>query len=299
MKVFDLHTDILYDVYTYALAGDLERFTDYHLPQLKESIVTGGIWTLYSPDKFDLLEAVKLALSALPENALSLFSVVLGFEGLVNLKNYEDIVLFYNMGFRHASLTWNEENAYATGVAGNPDRGLTAEGRKLIEKMDELGMIIDLAHLNEKSFFDILHTGRKNIIFSHGNIKSLRNHRRNLSDDQLAALKEAGGLLGLTAAGSFVAEKKEERTADNFLNHVDKAVAIMGIDNVGFGFDFMDYFTEDFPDSNLRDVPDVTHVSLIVNGMGRRGYSKEEINKICYDNFYKRYKTKLYKELIK
>ena len=295
MKIFDLHSDMLYDLYAHKIKGVSNRFIDYHWPQLNSSLVEGGIWAFYSPDDFDLYKAVQIALSALPDNVLSSFNVVLGFEGLRNLASVDDIERFYRLGFRHASLTWNEENRYATGVKGNPNRGLTTEGKKLLNKMDQLGMIIDLAHLNEKSFYDIIDIGCRNIIFSHGNLKSLCDHPRNLTDDQIKALKQVDGLLGLTLAGNFVTKMKEEQTVDRFLDHLDRAVDLIGIENVAFGFDFMDYFTEDFPDSNLRDVTNVRDVHLIIGGMRMRGYSTDYIEKICYKNFYSRYQSKIYR----
>lgn len=293
MKIFDLHTDILYDLYIQKEKGVEGRFASYHREQLKSSPVVGGIWTLYSPDDFDLKTAVATALSELPAPAFSEFEIVLGFEGLRNLPAAPEIEYFYRLGFRHASLTWNEENRYATGVKGDPDRGLTAEGKRLLDKMDELGMIVDLAHLNEKSFYDVIARGPRNVIFSHGNLKAVCDHRRNLTDEQVKALKNAGGLLGLTLAGNFVSRKREEQTLEYFLNHLDHAVKLIGVDNVAFGFDFMDYFTEEFPESNLRDVVDVTRAGLIVEGMRRRGYGEEEIAKICYKNFYNRYQDKI------
>lgn len=295
MKIFDLHSDILYDLYAHCIKGNNNRFNDYHLPQLSDSIVEGGIWALYSPRDFDLQAATKLALSAIPKTIYSRYQIVLGFEGLRNLPSSGSIEDYYKIGFRHASLTWNEENRYATGVKGNPNRGLTASGRRLLHKMNDLDMIVDLAHLNEKSFYDVIAFGCRNIIFSHGNLKSLCNHPRNLSDDQLKALKEANGLLGLTLAGNFVAKNKAEQTVGRFLDHIDMAVRLIGIDNVAFGFDFMDYFTEDYPDSNLRDITDVRFVYKIVDGMRQRGYNEIEIAKITYMNFYNRYQTKIYR----
>ena len=77
------------------------------------------------------------------------------------------------------------------------------------------------------------------------------------------------------------------------MNHVDYAVSVMGIDNVCFGFDFMDYLS-DFENANVSEVPDATKVHLIIEGMEKRGYSKEDIKKISWDNFYNRFKNKLF-----
>jgi len=292
MKIFDAHSDMLYDLYTKSIKGIKNRFLDYHVPQLKSSLIKGSVWTMYSPDDFDLIQAVKIAIEEIDLKELPDFKVILGLEGLRNLKAVEDIEVLYNLGIRHAMLTWNEENRYATGVKGEKDHGLKKEGIRLLKKMEELDMIIDVAHLNEKSFYEVLEVTNKNIIFSHGNVKSVCDHPRNLTDDQLKRLKEVDGLFGLTLAGNFVCGNKDEQDSEHFLNHLDKAVEIMGIDNVMFGFDFMDYISE-FPNSNIKDVPNATYAHLIVEGMRHRGYNDTDISKICYDNFYNRYHDKI------
>lgn len=292
MKIFDAHSDLLYDLYTKKINNINNRFLDYHVPQLQSSVIKGAIWNMYSPDDFNLIEAVKIALGEIRMEYLPCFKVILGLEGLRNLEKIEDLDLLYKIGFRHAMLTWNEENNYATGVKGDSNRGLTTEGRKLIRKMESLDMIIDVAHLNEKSFYDVLNYTNKNIIFSHGNLKSICDHRRNLTDEQLIALREANGLFGLTLANNFVSKNPDEQDLEHFLNHLDKAVGIMGVDLVMFGFDFMDYLSE-FPNSNISDVSDATKAYRIIEGMKKRGYLEEDIKKICYDNFYNRYYKKI------
>lgn len=295
MKVFDAHTDILYDLYISKKNNIERRFVDVHVKQLQNSVIKGGLWTLYSPDKFDLIEAVKIALAEIDMSYLPGFELVLGLEGLLNLEKVEDIDILYNLGIRHAMLTWNEENKYATGVAGPKEHGLTSEGKKLLDRMIELDMIIDVAHLNEKSFYDVLSYTNKNIIFSHGNVKDLCDHRRNLTLDQLKALKEADGLFGLTLAKNFVSKEVDKQTLSYFLDHVDYAVEVMGIDNVMFGFDFMDYLEEGFNDANLREVNSAPDAYKIVEGLKLRGYSDEDIKKICYNNFVNRFKRHIIK----
>ena len=292
MKIFDIHSDMLYDLNKQSLLGNHTRFKDYHVPQLQNSCIKGAVWTMYSPDDFNLLKAVKRAISKIDLQELPGFEVILGLEGLRNLEKVEDINKLYKLGFRHAMLTWNEENKYATGVAGDANRGLTEEGTLLIKRMEELGMIIDLAHLNEKSFYDVLKIASKNIIYSHGCVKDICNHRRNVTDEQMIALKAVDGLLGLTLAKNFVSPIEEEKDLEHFLNHLDKAVDVMGIDHVCFGFDFMDYLSE-FPNDNIIDVPNATKAYRIIEGMRKNGYSEEEIEKICWSNFYHRYQDKI------
>lgn len=290
MKIFDTHTDILYDLYMSKKKGIENRFVDVHVKQLKSSVIKGGLWTMYSPDEFNLVESIKIALAEIALSYLPGFSLMLGLEGLLNLKEAEDMNALYNLGIRHAMLTWNEENKYATGVAGAKDRGLQDEGKKLLEIMMALDMIIDVAHLNEKSFYDVLDYTNKNIIYSHGNIKYICDHRRNLTLEQMQALRRADGLFGLTLAKNFVSKNEKEQDLEHFLNHVDEAIKVMDIDHVMFGFDFMDYLTDDFPNANIIDVGSAPFAYRIIEGLKMRGYSNTDINKICFNNFHSRYK---------
>ncbi|OLA10435.1 MAG: hypothetical protein BHW12_02715 [Coprobacillus sp. 28_7] len=292
IKIFDTHSDMLYDLDRKQKRGIEHQFENFHVKQLKNSVITGGIWTMYSPDEFDLIEGLKNALRQIHMEYLPGFKVILGLEGLRNLKKVEDIDIIYNMGFRHAMVTWNEANEYATGAKSDPQRGITLKGKQLYKRMQELGMIIDLAHLNEKSFYEALEIVDKNIIYSHGLCKALCDHPRNLTDDQMRALKKVDGLFGLTLANNFVSKDEEKQDLEHFLDHVIHAKEIMGIDNLCFGFDFMDYQPE-FPNSNIKEVPDATKAYRIIDGLRSRGFSEEEIEKICYSNFVNRYKDKI------
>jgi len=166
-------------------------------------------------------------------------------------------------------------------------------GIKLLKQMEKLGMIIDVAHLNEKSFYDVLALTDKNIINSHGNVRALCNHPRNLTDDQMRALRKADGLMGLTLAGSFIDSNPAKRTVERFIDHIDHALAIMDEDHICFGFDFMDYLDEDFPNGNIEEVNNATLVYRISEGLKRRGYTDEQIEKMSYRNFYQRYQDKV------
>lgn len=290
-KIFDCHSDMLYDIWTRHAQGVENRFTNYHANQLRNSVIKGALWTMYSEFDFDIIEACKIALDDLKKEkneCLPDFKVILGLEGLRNVHSIGELDKLYEMGFRHAMVTWNEENKWATGAKSNPERGFTSEGIELLKHMEELGMIIDLAHTNEKSFWDALKVVKKNIIYSHGLCKKYGNHVRNLNDEQLKALKDVDGLFGITLAASFINEDKEKRTFEVFMKHVKHIIDIMGVDNVCFGFDFMDYLNE-FPNCNLVDIPDATFAFRAIDGLKSLGLSDEDIDKICYNNFYNRY----------
>ncbi len=290
VKIFDNHTDILYDVYQSYLKKDLTRFNKYHYPQLKDNII-GGIWTLYSPNDFNLLEALKISKSLIN---LKDFKVILGIEGLRNLKDLNELKEIYNLGFRHIMLTWNEENKYATGIKGDINRGLTKEGFQVLDFMIKHEMIIDLSHLNEKSFFDVLNYTNKNILVSHSNIKKFCDHPRNLSKKQLLKLKEANALVSLTLVGGFISKDKEKRTLDEFMKHLKYVIELLGIDNVSFGFDFMDYFSYQST-ANIEEVKDASMINNLIIKLKEKGYTKTEIEKLTYYNFYNRFKKHIIK----
>lgn len=291
IKIFDAHTDILFDCYNAYLNNDSNRFKNYHDKQLKNN-VEGGIWTVYSSYDFDLLKALKKSKELVD---LKNYKVILGIEGLRNLKSVNDLDEIYNLGYRHMMLTWNEENKYATGIKGDINRGLTKKGYEVLDFMIKNDMIIDLSHLNEKSFYDVINYTNKNIICSHSNIKELYNHPRNLTKDQLVKLKEANGLLGLTLVGGFLSDKDNFKTLDEFFKHLKYAINIMSIDNVCFGFDFMDYFNYD-KTANLEEVKSANDLNYFIKRLKEEGYSDKDINKLTYENIYNRFKRHIIKK---
>jgi membrane dipeptidase len=163
--------------------------------------------------------------------------LVLSMEGVEPLEGdpgaFDD---WYGRGVRVVSLTWNHANDFAGGI-DTPTRGLTGRGRALVRRFGELGVFLDLAHASEQSWRDVL---EEEVPFSvtHAGCRAVRDHRRNLADWQLEALAERGGVLGLMAIGKFI--DPEGPTISRWLDHLDHAVAVMGIDHVGLGADFVD-----------------------------------------------------------
>ena len=119
------------------------------------------------------------------------------------LKDDIDLIeKFHNdIGLRHASLTWNERNMLASGV-DDPQNGVTDLGGKAIEKIEELGILLDVSHLNEKSFWDVVKIAQGPIIASHSNAKKFANVKRNLDDNQLLAIAKSDGLVGIQIKNS-------------------------------------------------------------------------------------------------
>jgi membrane dipeptidase len=143
---------------------------------------------------------------------------------------------WYGRGVRSASLTWNHANEFAGGIR-TPAQGLTDRGRALVRRFGELGVALDLAHASEQTWHDVL---AEEIPFSvtHAGCRAVCDHPRNLADWQLEALAERGGVLGMMAL-PFVVDP-DAPTLSRWLDHFDHAVAVMGIEHVGLGADFVD-----------------------------------------------------------
>ena len=163
--------------------------------------------------------------------------LVLSMEGVEPLEGdpraFED---WYARGVRSVGLTWNHPNEFAGGIE-SPTTGLSERGRTLVRRLAELGVVLDLAHASEQTWRDVI---VEEVPFSvtHGCCRAVRDHPRNLADWQLEALAERGGVLGLMAIAFFV--DPEAPTVARLLDHVDHAVAVMGIEHVGLGADLIE-----------------------------------------------------------
>jgi membrane dipeptidase len=193
---------------------------------------------------------------------------------------------WYERGVRGATLTWNHANDFAGGV-DTPKRGLTGRGRALVRRFGELGVVLDLAHASERTWRDVLEEDVA-LSVTHAGCRAVRDHPRNLADWQLEALAERGGVLGLIAIAKFV--DPEAPTLSRWLAHVDHAVAVMGIEHVGIGADFVDQLRTD------ARADDKSHLGLegftgpadypgVVAALRGRGYQGERLEAILNGNW--------------
>ena len=314
---FDAHGDIWTDVTHHYLNGESDIFRKYHYDRFKKGQIEGGIFVIWNDPPFDkdplkrthqMMEAIsheepdcadilKICrsyedmMTARKEGKMYTF---IGLEGLKSVgENVDMIEEFYNFGARHASLTWNEENPLATGALGTPERGLTDLGRRAVRKIEDLGMILDVSHLNDTSFWDLLDAASGPVVATHSNCRALCDQRRNLTDDQLKALAETGGMVGLNSFNEFVHPDIHKQTVENLVKHLVHMVEIMGIDHVGFGFDFCEYLCGDTLDSfSSQENPytigleDCSQVPNVIAEMKRVGFNDEEIEKISHKNWH-------------
>ncbi len=283
-------------------------------------------WTRRNPGKMMIVKTPAQLKQALKENKLA---TMLGMEGGHMIENkIEYLDKLYERGVRYMTLTWNNSTSWATSAADEttkkdslPHKGLTDFGRQVIKRMNELGMIIDVSHAGEQTFWDAISITTKPVIASHSCAWSLCPHRRNLKDDQIKAIGKNGGVIHLNFYAGFI-DSTYEKKIKGFLQHhqaeVDSLirlktqpdyaqmlVAELHNDDVkGFRpplsslLDHLDHIAKligvdhvgmgsDFDgiEAAPMELNGVEDYPLITKGLLERGYSKKDIRKILGGNF--------------
>ncbi len=184
----------------------------------------------------------------------------------------------YLLGVRSIGLTHNPNTWASTGNdEGETGGGLTRFGVQLVKEMNRLGMLVDVSHISERGFWDVLDISYAPVIASHSNCKTLCNHPRNLTNEQLKAIAVNGGVVGITFVPGFITEDGWKKTPPfaQLLNHIEYAIDVAGLDHVGIGSDF---------DGGGDLLKDATEFPKITEGLNERGYSDEAIQKVLGGN---------------
>ena len=315
MKLFDAHSDIWSDVTVRRLRGERHVLRERHLERLRAGGVEGGIFVIWVDPPFDadpaarteqIMEAVRAELAE--ERGVRLvrswaeleaartegtFYILLGIEGLAAVgEDVERIDWYYEFGARHAGLTWNEANALATGVNGDPGRGLTGAGRAAVRKIQEKHMLLDMSPINERSFWDVVDTAAAPIAATHSNCRALCDVPRNLTDEQLRAIRDLKGVVGLNAFNGFVDLDPARQDVEHLARHAAHMVDVMGIEHVGCGFDFFEFLGQDAMGSmtdvspSTAGLADSSQVPNLFACFERMGMTSAEMEKIAFGNFH-------------
>jgi membrane dipeptidase len=190
--------------------------------------------------------------------------------------------LSYALGLRSLGLVWSRSNIFAEGVGDNDrGRGLTYLGKELIRRCSDMGILVDVSHLNVAGFWDVIETSPVPIVASHSNARAICNHERNLDDDQIRALAENGGLMGINFARQFIVEGAktgEDVPLSAMIDHVDHIVDLVGIEHVALG---SDYDGASMP----ADLHDAAQTPKLIQAMRDRGYDDAAIHKFGRDNW--------------
>ena len=224
-----------------------------------------------------------------PEQEFSGIKGILTVEegGVLNGK-MERLDELYRRGIRLITLTWNYENCIGSPNSLDPqvmERGLKPIGIQVVERMNELGMIIDVSHLSDGGFWDCIRCSRTPIVASHSNARSLCSHPRNLTDEMLRALGNKGGVAGVNFYSAFLREKDGTGESvraglEDIVRHMRRMMDQAGEDAVALGTDFDGFETEALPEK-IRGVQDM---DLLWEAMKRSGITSRQIDKIAYGN---------------
>lgn len=206
-------------------------------------------------------------------------SALLAIEGGEVLEGKASALRFlFQLGFRSMTLTWNQRNQLADGAWEKENKGgLSVLGRQVVQEMNTLGMLIDVSHLNEAGFWDVLSRTQRPVAATHSCCRALKEHPRNLSNGQLRALRDNGGVIGINFYPGFLGQTP--CTLLRVAEHLEHAASVAGIDHVGLGSDFDGISLTPQGLSSAADFPCLTEVLI------KRGWKQEEVAKAMGGNF--------------
>src|SRR6187431_2139834 len=289
-------------------------------------------WANRAPNRMTLVRTPAELKQAIKDNRLA---VMLGVEGGHMIEDkIENLDALYVRGVRYMTLTWNNSTSWATSAADETTKadslahkGLTDLGKKIVQRMNELGMLIDISHNGEQTFWDVIKLTKKPIIASHSCVWSFCHHRRNLKNDQIKAIAKNGGVIHLNFYAGFLDSTYEKKAAQLLAKHkpeIDSLVThgtqpdyagIMTMEKykgetnairppLSLLLDHLDYIVKlvgvdfvglgsDFDgiEAGPRELNGVQDFPLITKALLERGYSKKNVRKILGENFLRVFKA--------
>ena len=187
----------------------------------------------------------------------------------------------YRRGVRLITLLRNYENCIGapnSQVPSNMEKGLTPFGIRVVERMNELSMIVDVSHASDGVFWDVIKRSRRPVVATHSNCRALADHPRNLTDEMLRALGEQGGVAGLNFYGPFLGTPEESRL-EEMTAHVLHMIETGGEDLPAIGTDF-----DGFDGLKRMDIPDTGHMDRLREALKKAGLSERQLDKVWYKN---------------
>ena len=235
----------------------------------------------------------KAAIAILPDQlyqnkSAGVKSVVLGIEnGYAIAKDISNVAKYRDKGVAYMTLCHNGDNDICDSARGNIEHnGLSSFGRDVVAEMNRVGMMIDLSHASEKTFYDVLECSNVPVICSHSSSRLLCDHPRNLTDNQMRALAAKGGVAEVCLYSGFL-KKGGGATVDDAVKHIVHMVDVMGIDSVGIGSDFDG-------GGGLPGLEDASRFNSLTRRLMREGFSDDDLSKIWGRNF-----IRVWKQIIK
>jgi len=214
-------------------------------------------------------------------------SIIIGFEGGEAIgQDLRPLKIYHKLGLRRLTLCWNNRNYIADGVRWQRSKGgLTEFGVSVVEECNKLGILVDVSHMTDPGFWDVLAVSKDVVIASHSNCRAICSATRNLTDDMIKALAEKGGVIGVNYAQFFLLDRKEMvsgkvPTVETVIDHIDHMVKVTGsTDNIGLGSDF------DGVPTMAQGLEDTSKLPNLTKALVARGYSDQDVEKILGGNF--------------
>lgn len=302
MKIFDAHCDVLSKLLEDPRLDFIQEKDrlDVTLERMLESKIGFQNFAVYLPASFagefrHVLQSIDLFYERILSNRQihliqtqedlrhahnnGLIGALLSLEGVDALQgNITYLRILYYLGVRSIGITWNYANWAADGVLEQRQGGFTEQGMNLITECNRLGMILDVSHLSEKAFWELLSRSDKPFIASHSNSSRICPKLRNLHDDQITSIIRTGGVMGLTFVPSFV-HAEEPVTMDRLLSHIDHICSLGGSRSIGFGSDF---------DGIKEKIAGLEHAGKYhqLIELLQKNYSEEDVEHFLYKNWY-------------
>jgi membrane dipeptidase len=302
MEIFDAHCDVLWQLWRAKRTKQFLNDRDLHITLESLQKTHGRIqcFAIYVPEEVPYEQRFDIALEMADifyEDILDKhpqIKLILTKQDVLRLQDGEIGALLtlegcdaighsttrlktlYRLGVRSVGLTWNYSNAVADGALEPRGAGLSSFGAEIVEQLNAYGMWVDVSHLSEKGFWDVMEQA-KYPIASHSNCYSLLQHPRNLKDEQIQALIQKNGMIGVTFVPSFVKEETPVYIHD-VLRHLEHICVLGGADNVGFGSDF------DGITNTVVGLERYSHYENLINELLKH-YKEEHVHKFLYGNF--------------
>lgn len=296
--MIDMHYDMLSVIYQCYIRNDYS-YIEKWIKHYNSDNVSGLLANLYFMNeeemkneigdrKINVLEMFKVS-SQIFRKYLPDTKVIFSIEGCDYIKDTDELEELYKFGLRNILLVWNNPNKYGSG--NRADSGLTDLGREFLIKAIDLGIGIDMSHMNRKTFSDTVELLRKQkelgkdvkVIVSHSNCFDLYNHERNLSDEQILSIKEFNPVIGLVSYTRFVGDDDCDYK-HMYLEHIKRVVGLVGIDCVGVSTDDMTFDLDLFNQDPGTMIFDYSKVKSDLVALLKEAFSDEEIEKIMYKN---------------
>ena len=206
---------------------------------------------------------------------------ILALEGADSIHNLSALNMFYKLGVRLITLTWNNDNDVATGIMSENDKGLSDFGRMVVKECENLGIMIDLSHISVKSFYDVAEIAEKPFICSHSNSRTVYEHKRGITDNQFKILVSKGGVSGINFAPFFLGE---DASVKDILLHIEHFCSLGGEKNIGLGSDF------DGIEYMPKGCSGATFMQIIAEELLKNNYKEETVRDIMHNNFIRAFK---------